>query len=718
MKLSKNKIKKIVLSAICILLTASTLSACSLLEGLWNVIETPQDIVDTSKNLDGGTNIAKLLLANKRLDSKQLDNDNIFDNGVQVFKHLANEASARRSDRPVTEGKKAVGSFTTSGNDAVWSDFDEYNNSYSYFENVTTIVINTAMRGADLIDEVKENVDIVDTWIKLGNEKYYLSVDKSSEVLCKVDDVELMICKRYTDTDGRTVYELYIEQDFARERVKYIPGERYEFTQMMPSVNQELYFVADHSKGYWETFTSTNNSESYNTGYTVMRNDVCYYVDYNILGGSMMLNVMSADTKTDFFSFNPGGYGLNITLKFQGFDGIVKAVAPKSDADDIGNLEKSDNVKVYLENGKVVKPGDTFANGTVKVDNIYLSCLADGLIGEFGITVDGETETEKWNNFALFLEETGLKCRRSWTTVYQGMYDAVEDASNLVKYYSWNGHVLSSTESISAAAKAETERIKEIRRIYESVADGEVITKTFASGSEDYANVDFAEIGRADWADVRIEGTEVNIGSATLAVSDVRLFEVGKSYAITFAVMSRANNDMIILGRGGSTEYGGGTPFEVGASSVSFNLPDLADGVYTLAAFISTDEDIRVSYGKAVEVDSVSQGSVQSVGVLIDMEIDNDKAVNITYSATVDHEAVLESVGVLGYTDLLETISASVYIYGIPQNDRLERLEGDKYVEVTSDSEITSGRYRMEYVLKTGSGTTRGYVYVEYSIAK
>lgn len=718
MKLSKNKIKKIVLSAICILLTASTLSGCSLLGGLNDIFDDPKDVVDTSENLEGGTNIAKLLLANKRLDSKQLDNNNLFDNGAQVFKRLANEASSRRSDVPVTEGKKAVGSFTTSGGEAVWSDFDEYNNSYSYFENVTTIIVNTAMRGADLIDEVKENVDIVDKWIKLDNVKYYLSVDGSSETLCKVDDTELMVCKRYTDTDGRTVYELYIEQDFAQERVKYIPGEKYELTQTMPSVDFELYFVADHSKGYWETFTSTNNSEAYNMGYTIMRNDICYYLDYSILGGSMMLDIMSADTKTDFFSFNPGGYGLNITLKFQGFDGITKAVAPKSDADDIGNLEKSDNVKVYLDNGKVVKPGDTFANGTVEIHNIHLSCLADGHIGEFDIVVDGETEAERWNNFALFLEETGLRCRRSWASVYQGMYDAIEDASNLVKYYSWNGYVLSSVENMRSAVKADAERTKEIRRIYESVADGEVITKTSASDSENYANVDFAEIGRAEWADIVIDGANVKIGSATLAVSDVRLFEVGKSYSITFAVMSRANNDMVILGRGGSVEYGGGTPFEVSAADVSLDLPDLADGVYTLIAFISTEEDIRVSNVSAAEVNSVSKSTVELVGKSIDMEIGNDNTVNITYSATVDHEAVLESVEALGYAELVETVSASVFIYGTPQNDRLEKLVGDEYVEVSSDSEITSGRYRMEYVLKTGSGTTRGYVYIEYKITK
>lgn len=711
MKLSKNKIKRIMLSLICILLTVSTLSACQILGGSLNGQQ------DTTKNLDGGTNIAKLLLANKRLNSEMLDNDNIFASGSQTLKALAKKADSRRSDAIVNSNKKlVVGSFNTSNGQATWSDFDEYNNSYSYFENITGIIVDSALRGAQLIDEVKENVDTVDTWIKIGNEKYYLSVDKSSETLCKVDDVEVKICKRYTDTNGKTVYEIYIEQDFVYERIKYIPGERYELTQMIPSVDQELYFVADHSKGYWETFTSNNGGgDNYNVMYTIMKNDICYGADYNLIDGSIVLSIMSADTKTDMFTLFPGTYSLALTLKFQGFNGISKIVAPASDADENGNLTSYENATLYFTNGKTLKVGDTFANGKVSVYTMHADGLADAYMGSIDMTIEGDTEEERWNNFSLFLDETGLKCKRDWNTVYSGMQEAVKDAESLVKYYQWNGFNVDNVNDIKSAVKAEAERIAEIKKIYTDIADSEVVTKYFGGNDIDYAELDFAGITGAEWSGVEINGRTVSISSASLSVSDVRLFEKGKSYSLTIAIVAADSEDMVIVASGDNKTYEGGTPFSVGATEIRFELPDLADGTYTVAAFISTDDGIRVSYGKLVEFDSVSQSTLDGVGQSIDIEKKNDRSLVITYSATEDHEMTLQSVGLFGYAEIVDAISTGAFVYGTPKSDKLEKLVGGEYVTVSSDSDITDGKYRMAYVLKNGSSVVSGYVYVDYS---
>ncbi len=714
MKLSKNKIKKIMLSLICVILTVSTLTGCQLFGTV-----TPGEVQDTTKNLDGGTNLAKLLLANTRLNSELLDNNNIFASGSQTLKTLAKKAEARRNGTVVLDDKKLVGSFNTSGGNAIWSDFDEYNNSYSYFDNITTIIVNNALRGAELIDEVKENVNTVDTWIKIGNEKFYLSVDKNSETLCKEDDVEIKVCKRYTDTNGKTVYEIYFEQEFAYERIKYIPGERYELTQMIPSVNQELYFVADHSKGYWETFTSNNGGgDNYNVTYTIMKNDICYGADYNLIDGNITFEIMSADTKTDMFTLHPGAYNLNLTLKLQGFNGISKIVAPSSDADENGNLMTYENAMAYFTNGKTLNAGDTFAGGKVLVYAMHADSLADAYMGSFDITVSGDTEEERWNNFSLFLSETGLKCKRDWSAVYSGMQDAVKDGEDLVKYYQWNGFNVDDYDGIKAAVKAEAERVAEIKKIYTDIADGEVITKTFVGDDIDYASLDFASIANAEWSGVELNGKTVSISSASLSVNDVRLFEKGKTYSLTFAVVAEDSDDMVILASGDKMTYEGGTPFSVSATNLQFELPELSDGVYTVAVFISTEDEIRVSYGKLVEFDSVTNPETDGVGQIIRFEKSDDKTVVITYYSTKDYEATMESVRLFSYSEMIDAISTSAFLHGTPQNDKLEKLVGDKYVTISTDEDITEGRYRMAYVRKNGSDVVNGYIYVDYTYTK
>lgn len=695
--------RKIALTLICILLAVSTLTGCSFLQGLIGQV--------TGTNLEGGTNIAKLLLANKRLDSSLLDNNNIFRNGAETLRALANKVS-----RPDVKNKQLVGKFEVSGDEAVWSEFDEYNNSLSYFENVTSIIIDTAMRGASLIDEIKRNVNIVDTWIGSDSEKYYLSVDKNSETLCKLDSTELKICKRYTDTDGRTVYELYIEQESVCERVLYIPGERYELTQMLPSVNQELYFVADHSKGYWETFHSTKGGGSYNERYTIMKSDVCYYLDYNLDNNGSVIDVMSADTKTDFFNYNPDGDGLNVTMKFEGFDGIERISAPKSDCDENGNLIGFDNVTVYLENGKTIKIDDTFVGGQVEVWMIRASGLADGYVGEFEVKVYGETNEERWNNFKLFLDETGITCRRSWDTVVSGIKNAEEDAANLVKYYQWNGIVISTEENIRAAVAVEAERIKEIRKLYEDVAEGEVVSRFLAAGSVNYSAVDFASIEKAVWEGVTVENDKISIASASLEINDVSLLEKGKSYSLTFAMVSAESDDMVLLETGESVLYEGGAPFRVGVENLTLYFPELAEGLYTVAAFISTDDGIRVSYGKAVEIASLEQNIVELSGKRIDIEKNEDSTVNIVYSDTENHDVIIETETPLTYADFLDAVCTSAFVYGNPEEDRLEMYTEDGYASVAPESEIGAGLYRIPYILKTGEGVVRGYVYVDYVI--
>lgn len=698
---------KILSSAISLLLVLTMLSGCSLFGGV-----SGDDL--SLDNLDG-TSLAKLLLADQRLDSTRLDNNSIFSDGKTAFITLAQKAAKNR----FTSGKsyRTVGSFTTEGGVATWSDFEEYNNSYSYFESTTSIITETAIKGAALIDEVKEIVSVVDVWVDSYGEKYYLSVYEDEELLCRVDDSEIFICKRYSDESGRVVYELYIEQELATERIKYIPGEHYELTQMIPSAEFELYFIADHSKGYWETVCITNGGGLYNESYTIMKNDVCYTVDYDVLSEQIaVLGIMSADTKTDILSLYTSDDALDLTLKFSGFDGITKATAPKKSVDENGNLTDPNAATVYFENGKTLKSGTDHIDGHVTVRSINMTSLADGYIGSCDLWIEGEDEDDRWNSLSEFIGVLGLSCRRVWSTVYSGAKAAAKDAEELVKYYQWNGKVISNPEGILNAVSIEADRLEKMKSIYTEIKDKPTLVRGSGSGEKDLSGFSFAKISSAASDNVTLTGKDISVGSLSLTVDDVRLLDENSTYTLTLAILSEDSGISISQARGEGTVYTGGDSFTVSTADLTFTLPELSCGIYTVTAFISTDDGIRVSEEIPLAFDSISDSNIESIGQHISVEKRSDDTLKIAYLAVTDHKVTLSSEGTLKYDEFLEMISTAVFVYGIPNGDTLERLTDQGYTAVKTTDDISSGSFRIAYTSNDGTTTTEAFVYIEYSV--
>lgn len=708
----KKNINKVLVAFLCLILTVSLFIGCSKTKGT------------SLEDLDG-TSLAKLMLANARLDSKTLDNENIFENGSQTLKRLAKKARSNRNgskqNAANVDGKELVGDFTISDDQAIWSDFEEYNNSYSYFENITSIIVDTALKGSRLIDEAKEIVSIVDTWVSFNDEKYYLSVDENSETLCKVDDVELLICKRYTDENGKTVYELYIEQEFSNERVKYIPGERYELTQMLPSVDQELYFVADYSKGYWETFSATNGEGQYGETFTVMKKDICYTLDYDVVNQfKAVLGIMSADTDTDLLKVYGDDFSLSLELRFSGFEGFDKAVAPKSDVDSNGNLINNDDVIVYLKNGSTMKAGDTYADGNVEIYAIYMQGLGDGYIGTCDIDIQGNSSEDRWNSFAKFLEEAGLTCRRDWDSVYTGIGVAEEDASNLIKYYKWNDQLVSNEDGTRAAITIEKSRIAEIRSIYEKIKDKESIKIGNNAKNVDLSSYHFAPITSSS-SKIALNDRTISIEEYSLTVNDLRLFDSGSNYRIAFAVYYEKENDVSIIGKGDLALYSDESSFTLSANNnanpIEFEIPTLDDGSYTIVSFIVNEEGIRVTELMAMQFDSITKTEIDYTDKTLSIQHNSAKTVKITFASTYDYSISCDINSKPSYSEFNELLSEQVFEYGTPINNKIEKLTDGTYTVVDSNDSITSGTYRMEYTVKNGSSTTKGYVYIECTLS-
>ena len=186
-----------------------------------------------------GSDAAKLLFANERLNAQLLKTEgDIFENGVEVMNDLAETAIANLNVRYVGNSTPIVtnlsafqrlstliegdysGKLEIDGDTFIWSGFEENNNSYDAFKSTTEGIVYTAKLGAELIDNVKKNVRVVDKWVDVGEAQYYLSVDENSETLFerRLSDNNVTICRRYKNEDGDDVYELYSENDKYKER--------------------------------------------------------------------------------------------------------------------------------------------------------------------------------------------------------------------------------------------------------------------------------------------------------------------------------------------------------------------------------------------------------------------------------------------------------------------------------------------------------------------
>ena len=114
-----------------------------------------------------GTEAAKVLLANERLDGSDLRKDgNIFSKGKKAFDRIKSETRkyAKRLDR---EGVRAK--FEKNGDVYKWSDAPEYSNFLSFFDSYAENIEFNAEVGSKLIDDTKKNVRVVNKWIDVSS---------------------------------------------------------------------------------------------------------------------------------------------------------------------------------------------------------------------------------------------------------------------------------------------------------------------------------------------------------------------------------------------------------------------------------------------------------------------------------------------------------------------------------------------------------------------
>jgi len=705
-----------------------------------------------------GKDAVRLLLAGERLDAELFHNEgSIFDNGVEVMNTLAARAtenlgitylSARAAEKKLTltplareviepDGGNDAGKLEKEGDTFYFSEFEENNNSYDYFENLTSNIVTSAEIAADLIDNVKKNVRVVDKWVNVHDTtRYFLHVEENSELLIEhytgtdgINALDIMnICLRYRNAEGKDVYELYRTSVTERyeERMTYIPGERYELSMKHHWDGREGMdcFVADNSKGYWENCVLGIRNDYSSVSYFVMKDDLCYGAFYSLLDENISLvQVMSADRATDLFhvmNHEDASDRLRLVLKFSGFDGIDCVVASGDEVDyspeyGYANIPNGERATVRFTSGKTAKYGDTFANGKVNIGNIHVIYGAGGYTGEMIMEIQGENRAAQMAAFGQFLGEVGLTCRRDMDGVIAGMEAAFVDAAITAKYYKWNGVSVANEAGISAAKEVELARFAAMAVHYTDVKDVEEIDINDTARME--LNIRFAAITDSRFEGVVLNGTALTVGGGSLTITDTLLYVKDEPYKVAFA-LADAKGGLVHLEATdaeaiATTPYADEESFTVTASASEFAIPMLAPGTYTLVAYIATSDGVRSSAYTPVAVGEITGMPVSAGNVTLSAAKGEADALTLTYAETVDVAVAMVADPAMDCAKFKTAMRELAFEYGTP-SDVVEVLGDDgSYAPLGEETVLAYTTYRIAYKVANGDRTVEGYVYVD-----
>lgn len=731
--------KKMIAVAMAVVMLALLFSGCNL--GTRPLTELPDWI--------SGTDAAKLLLADQRLDSSVLRKEgDIFDEGKEVMQNLASTAKdnlrvmlLNSTGGPVmlskTAGKEVLSGTSTRGklerDDQYyyWSDFVENNNSYDYFLNITEDIVRTSETAGELIDHVKMYVRVVDKWVAIDEGvRYFLHVEENSELLIEhyiMDGYDIFtICMRLKNERGQDVYEVYrysnTENVFTR--MKYIPGVRYEYTFQHNWAGEEGMncLIADKTKGYWETGILSVLPKGGNVSYFIMKDDLCYDASYTLADQQIgAMKIMSADRAADIFFIHSDDTALRLALKFSGFNGIKSVQAPYdavefNSAGSYANMTRPDQAVLHLTNGKSVRYGDMFANGNVEAREINVSYTAgDIYIGELSLIIQGQSPSERFENLKLFLNEAGLTCRRNMDGVLRGINLAYSDAKVVAELYKWNGVTLKDEAALHDAAAKEKTICSQLHSLYTSVQNAETISIQDVQTRE--LNIQFAPVTASSFEAVKLDGRKLHIGSASLTVDDTLLFVTDASYQVAFALLTEDQKLVHLTGESNNGQiYKDEDPFSVNASGIQLEIPTLSPGKYTLVAYIAAAEGIRSSGYTGVIVEELLNLPVSDGNIQISAQMMDQGYLQFTYEALENFTLELTSQSRLNYGEFLNAVKNEVFTYGTAE-DTLEKMTEDgSFVALSGNElEMEDGIYRIAY-RSGGDDKIRGYVTVQYQV--
>ncbi len=700
-----------------------------------------------------GTDLAKLMLANQRLNAQLLKNDgNIFESGAETLRNVANYTkSTLNQDSTLVAstdvhyglmGDKGGKLEVTDGTTFTWSEFEETSNMVSYIDSYAKNIIASAERGAQMIENFKKKVSIVDQWVRAGRSQFLLHVEENSETLIEKSGNQVDVCQRTRNENGDDVYQVYVSSNFATTHMTYIKGKHLELSMLSNGDGSCINIIATNDKGYWEAGTfdyisdrdgDAGNAYGYNIGYIVMKDDLCYtfmtaidsFDDGGVRMDANQIDIVSADNKTDIFSITNDEMCATVLLKFSGFNGIDNVtitVSPDEIGTDAGWTEQGDKVRFFEEeyavldvsdtavinlvSGTQLKVGQTYADGKVEVGSFHVGHGAEGYTGYVTLRLEGNSYQQRMAALLTFFSLTGLQCRRDVEPLMENVLVAYDEKQSVVDNFVWKGHKTNSLSELDAAMDVVRSDINEFDALYQSYKDAPVVSSK--AYSKNYQDMDFAKVEDLTSTGVVVDGRQVSVESISLKATDSMLVMAEETYKVGIALANA--NGLVHVDTQAVAVAPNGSTASVSAQNVSFELPVLASGNYNLVAYVCTADGIRISEYKVVAINSATQGNV-TVG---NVQISTDASQNVViYQGTIDAKITLAFATAPTFEQFYGKVTEFASVYGV-LSTKVEQLVDGNYKALSgTETAIASGTYRVAYKVVNGNNSKQGYVYVE-----
>ena len=710
------------------------------------VLTASSALLSCKKEINTGTEAAKLLLANERLDSKVLSKIDLGIDGSTVTNLSSGTPMKLENESEYMRLSDSLGVHYT------WKEFEQHSHSMVEFTQfMNTIELKVESVASD-IERMKSRVGVTDKWVESGivaNEEHMLCVYENMDMLLikKLKHNALYVCTRYTNENAKNVYEIfsfykYDDGDSARMRLVYIPGERYEWSSQHANGFGD-YFIAENSRGYWVATRYSVSDESSATfwpliikdglgyGGTVSFENVRQLPDYD-RGEAEKSNGMQIGSYSIFdpvsnrelFRIEEGPTYASVYLYFTAIKSGFVSVSTDSasyDAEEkvysTGILNKLVTSKGEYNNaeGSTEQGKFYFAGGYVQ--HYYGDNFDCGNI-EFKINLEeGKDLSDYILGFKDYVNSIGMEIYCDMNTVKDSLYHARLFCHEFDSAFEWNGIKMSSYENAMNARQMFIDSTDTAISYYEEVKDYPTVdVKQRLSKDAKFADIDSIAMGENSYSN-----GVVTLSGISVSISDVALFEQGTEYMLKIGLSlcdESGNpisvNTVALSGTDGKlTSYSGGAITLT--SGGSYNIPkNLSQGKYVLVAYASTKDGIRVSEMKKISFINISEGNLDSSAMDIEISKIEGEFLQADYQIKNSHYIEMKPArDSYSYDEIRRAIMQEILAYGCPDSDATLQYEnGD---EVPLGATLGRGVYRMIGYMPTSDGLAQAYVYLTVS---
>ena len=686
------------------------------------ILSVSTTLVGCRKKISEGTEAAKLLLANERLD------ENLIAQKIDVGLNSNLSAYSRNTVSALSYYASALSSDAAYS----WSNFPAYNDTAAQFDAFLINIEHEAARVAEDIANMKNNVGVVDKWVKVGSENHMLSVYDTKDALFVTDRYDNVFAYyRYTDANANNVYEMfsfmkYDDGTTGNIRTMYIPGSRYEY-QYVNSGGFEDYVIMENSRGYWVGNRYNYFSDTENTFVRffpiIIKDNFCYSVTVEMRADEIMVygyTVVDLQSGRELVTL-----GLNEGLStFTVHASGIKSGLVSVGADDyyvidgayhtamLNELVTTSGVYNDVNSGAIPSDDLTgFSGGMISYDygtnqyRGYISMTADTPHG----TID-----EAFTELSRLLDKYGLTLYRSVPEIREQIYHAYALGEDFTEVFEWNGYLLDSLSSFESARDVLLNSYSSARSDYEKIKNN-----ASATGKQKLdKNAAFAPVNSIISTKNSYTGGTVTLGGTAVEITDTTLFESGKDYVLKVALSlcDESGTPMSVntVALDGAvavkvTYNGGAISLSV---SGSFTVPkNLIAGDYALVVYVATaDEEIRVS--EMVKIGSFSTYDETLDSAAMDIRVQSvGDTLHFKYAIKNSYTVTVNSNG-KKYTsqELTRLITVEILKKGAPFSGAV--LEYENGEAVGDKASLGAGTYRMTCYLNTVDGLAQSYIYL------